>query len=93
MLLIDKATHLAIDCRFKHGSRQKSILNLKIITCINARCFDLGAVHKVRHALGEGVREGVTVCDRGRGLRACDVMLINFLKSYMKFKVIFTFLL
>src|SRR6218665_2652453 len=31
----------------------------------------LGAVHKVRHA--RGVREGVTVCDRGRGSRACDV--------------------
>src|SRR6218665_2689662 len=26
---------------------------------------------------GEGVREGVTVCDRGRGSRACDVMLIH----------------
>src|SRR6218665_2646779 len=30
-----------------------------------------GAVHKVRHARGEGVREGVTVCDRGEGVRAC----------------------
>ena len=29
----------------------------------------LGAVHKVRHARrGEGIREGVTVCDRGRVL-------------------------
>jgi len=28
----------------------------------------LGAAHKVRHARGgEGVREGVTVCDRGEG--------------------------
>ena len=26
-----------------------------------------GAVHKARHARGEGVREGVTVCDRGMG--------------------------
>ena len=26
----------------------------------------LGAVHRVRHARGGGVREGVTVCDRGR---------------------------
>jgi len=26
-----------------------------------------GAVHKVRHARGEGVREGMTVCDRGGG--------------------------
>ena len=25
------------------------------------------AVHKVRHARGGGVREGVTVCDWGRG--------------------------
>ena len=25
----------------------------------------LGAVHKVRHAREGGVREGVTVCDRG----------------------------
>ena len=25
----------------------------------------IGAVHKVRHARGGGVREGVTVCDRG----------------------------
>ena len=30
---------------------------------------------------GEGVRESVTVCDRG-GSRACDVTLINFL-SYI----------
>ena len=37
-----------------------------------------GAVHKVRHARGGGVREGVTVCDRGRGSRACDVTLLNF---------------
>ena len=43
----------------------------------------VGAVHKVRHARGlEGVPESVTVCDRGRGSRACDVTLINFL-SYI----------
>jgi len=29
--------------------------------------FLQGAVHKVRHAQGEGVREGVTVCDRVGG--------------------------
>jgi len=32
----------------------------------------LGAVHKVRHARGLGplgVREGVTVCDMGRGIQ------------------------
>jgi len=33
----------------------------------------LGAVHKVRHARGKGVRKGVTVCDRWA--RACDVTL------------------
>src|SRR6218665_2504884 len=27
---------------------------------------------------GEGVRECVTVCDRGGGSRACDVTLTNF---------------
>ena len=55
-----------------------------------------GAVHKVLHArAGRGVRVGVTVCDRGRGSRACDVTLVLFL-SYilnMKFKVMFNFLL
>ena len=31
----------------------------------------LGAVHKVRHARGgKGVREGVTVCDRGEGVKS-----------------------
>jgi len=30
----------------------------------------LGAVHKVCHAWGgEGVRKGVTVCDRGEGVQ------------------------
>ena len=29
----------------------------------------LGAVHKVRHARGGGVREGVTVCDREEGVQ------------------------
>ena len=33
------------------------------------------SVHKVRHARGEGVQEGVTVCDRGGGPRARDVTL------------------
>jgi len=39
-----------------------------ITSCQLAGFFilDFGAVHKVRHALGEGVQEGVTVCDRGR---------------------------
>ena len=54
-----------------------------------------GAVHKVRHARGEGVQEDVTVCDRGRGSSACDVTLILFLSCIlnMKFKVMFNFLL
>ena len=30
----------------------------------------LWAVHKVRHARGGGVREGVTVCDRGWGVKS-----------------------
>src|SRR6218665_1259431 len=29
----------------------------------------MGAVHKVRHARGGGVREGVTVCDRKRRIQ------------------------
>jgi len=28
-----------------------------------------GTVHKVRHARGGGGREGVTVCDRGEGVK------------------------
>ena len=32
---------------------------------------------------GRGVRESVTVCDTGRGSRACDVTLINFFLSYI----------
>ena len=36
----------------------------------------------IKYVTLEGVREGVTVCDRGGGLRARDFMLINFL-SYI----------
>ena len=36
---------------------------------------------------GEGVREGVTVCDRGGGSRACDVTLINFIIIHMKLEI------
>ena len=46
------------------------------------RPIRLGAVHKVRHARGGEGSEKVTVCDRGRGSRACDVTLIIFL-SYI----------
>jgi len=31
---------------------------------------------------GDGVREGVTVCDRERGSRACDVTLIKNYHAY-----------
>jgi len=31
---------------------------------------------------GKGVREGVTVCDRGRGPRACDVTLFKLFHTY-----------
>jgi len=45
------------------------------------------AVHKVRHAReGDGVGEGVTVCDRGRGSRACDVTLIHFFIIHVHIK-------
>src|SRR6218665_618820 len=55
----------------------------------------IGAVNNVRHARGEGAREGVTVCDRGKGSRACDVTLIQIFIIHMKheFKVMFNFLL
>ena len=58
----------------------------------------LRALHKVglRHARGEGVREGVTVCDRGRGgPRASDVKLLKFfihikpkIESHVKLSVV-----
>src|SRR6218665_2517832 len=59
-----------------------------ITSCQLAGCLilDFGAVHKVSHARGEGVREGVTVCDRGR-VRTCDVTLINSFIIYMKHEI------
>ena len=49
--------------------------------CYNWEQF--GAVHKVRHARGgEGVREGVTVCDRGGGQEHVTSRLYKFL-SYI----------
>ena len=51
------------------------------------RMESLGAVHKVRHGRGEGVRESVTVCDRGRGSRACDVTLITKIVIHMKHEI------
>ena len=36
---------------------------------------------------GEGVREGVTVCDRGEGSRACDVTLIQIFIIHMKHEI------
>jgi len=35
----------------------------------------------------EGVRVGVTVCDRGRGSRACDVTLIQIFIIHMKHEI------
>ena len=47
-----------------------------------------GAVHKVRHARRwKGVLEAVTVCDRGRGSRACDVKLIKKFIIHMKHEI------
>src|SRR6218665_4156679 len=49
-----------------------------------------GAVHKVRHTRGEGVRVGVTVCDRGEGGQAHVTSRLYIFLSYilnMKFKV------
>src|SRR6218665_1587257 len=37
---------------------------------------------------GAGVRESVTVCDRGRGSRACDVTLIIFFIIYIKHEIL-----
>jgi len=34
-----------------------------------------------------GVREGVTVCDRGRGSRACEVTLIQIFIIHMKHEI------
>ena len=36
---------------------------------------------------GEGVRESVTVCDRGGGSRACDVTLIHIFIIHMKHEI------
>ena len=36
---------------------------------------------------GEGVREGVTVCDRGGGSRACDITLIQIVIIHMKHEI------
>ena len=43
---------------------------------------------------GEVVREGVTVCDRERGPRACEVILFNFfIDMKLKLKVMFSLML
>src|SRR6218665_1744801 len=48
----------------------------------------------IKYVTLEGVREGVTVCDRGRGQRACDVTLLIFLSYILnpKLKVMLNFL-
>src|SRR6218665_1704201 len=57
--------------------------------------LNLGPSIKYVKLEGERIREGVTVCDRGRGSRACDVTLIQIFIKHMKheFKVTFNFLL
>jgi len=37
---------------------------------------------QVCHVGGEGVREDVIVCDRGRGPRGCDVTLLDVFRTY-----------
>src|SRR6218665_2271141 len=69
----------------------RSFVNSRVLLSVSPNDVALclyGAVHKVRHARGgEGVREGVTVCDRGRGSRACDVTLIKFFIIHMKHEI------
>jgi len=36
---------------------------------------------------GEGVRESLAVCDRGRGSRACDVTLIQIFIIHLKHEI------
>jgi len=49
----------------------------------------IGAVHKVRHARGEGFRGvSVTVCDRGEGVNiVCDATPIKFVIIHMKHEI------
>ena len=42
------------------------------------------AIHKVRHARGEGVREGVTVCDRGKGQKLVMSHFLNLFIIHIK---------
>ena len=41
----------------------------------------------IKYVTLEGVREGVTLCDRGRGSRACDVTLIISFITHMKHEI------
>ena len=53
-------------CIYMHVSCM--LTYIYVSKCLKALYRYLGAIHKVRHTRGgEGVREGVTVCDRGRG--------------------------
>jgi len=51
-----------------------------LIVTAYGHCFAVGAVHKVRHARGEGVREGVTIYDRGSGVQ--EHVTSHFLKKF-----------
>ena len=64
------------------NTRQATAESQSIADVIGLLTPNKGAVHKVRHARGEGVQEGVTVCDMWRGSSACDVTLIIFYHIY-----------
>src|SRR6218665_125931 len=49
---------------------ESTTLRLKVIDSTKVPSRPIGAIHKVRHARGGGVREGVTVCDMGRGSKS-----------------------
>ena len=62
-------------CRIKYIVRLFTYLVTQIIDLRGTTCKRLSIKYVTLE--GEGVREGVTVCDRGRGSRACDITLIK----------------
>ena len=55
---------------------------------INLRYIKGPSIKYVTLEVGEGVQEGVTVCDRGDGgSRACDVTLIQIFIIHMKHEI------
>ena len=71
--------------RASFGAELVPIVTLWLVLCSSKNCF--GVVHKVRHARGEGVRESVTVCDRGRGIKSMWRHAYNFFFIHMKHKI------